>query len=465
MRANAILITALAHATLRRSADPVPAAEVHAANAESAAHVAVQAAKVSNQVATHSVEMNAHAQEALRHAHGALHEARTDTEGMTAQQRESLEKADAELKMATKKLEAEELEQTEWVQGTLADADAADKQHAATDHLQKQIHDLEIKISTEQDPAIKAQLEQELAGLKHNIEVQAEIEAQGQGTMESIGKMKDDIAKMQHQVEILDDIKETRAKLGGDFAPTNETTTITMDNGETVEVTKEEQNYASDLKELQDMLKDLEHTHELGTPETVEEDKALQGELAKLKKGIAESIMRQEEELQANKVAQSADFVPVGGPDLPAVRYTDAGAVPGPGGEFPDSPTSSKSVTPVGRSSTSMDIDTEMPYGELEPFGREDTAAELTAASIAESDKMVDQIEKAEVAEEKRSVFRALTRLRGAAITSYDGVARSQTGNIDEYNHLHKWRETHPLHHLADEESDVSKWAFPDNAD
>ena len=54
-----------------------------------------------------------------------------------------------------------------------------------------------------------------------------------------------------------------------------------------------------------------------------------------------------------------------------------------------------------------------------------------------------------------RSVFRALTRLRGAAITSYDGVARSQTGNIDEYNHLHKWRETHPLHHLADEESDV----------
>merc|ERR550537_574594 len=209
-------------------------------------------------------------------------------------------------------------------------------------------------------------------------------------------------------------------------------------DGETVEVTKEEQNYASDLKELQDMLKDLEHTHELGTPETVEEDKALQDELMKLKKGIAESIMRQEEELQANKVAQSADFVPVGA-DLPAVRFTPKGAAPGPGGEFPDAPVSSKSVTPVGRSSTSMDIDTEMPYGELEPFGREDTAAELTAASIAESDKMVDTIERAEVAEEKRSVFRALTRLRGAAITSYDGVARSQTGNIDEYNHLHKW--------------------------
>jgi len=112
-----------------------------------------------------------------------------------------------------------------------------------------------------------------------------------------------------------------------------------------------------------------------------------------------------------------------------------------------------------------IDVDTQMPYGELEPFGREDTAQELTEQSIKESDEMVDQLERAEVAEEKRSVFRALTRLRGAAITSFDGVARAQTGNIDEYNKVHKWRKTHPLHHLADEESDISKWAFPDNAD
>jgi len=120
-------------------------------------------------------------------------------------------------------------------------------------------------------------------------------------------------------------------------------------------------------------------------------------------------------------------------------------------------------VTPVQQKG--IDIDTAMPYGDLEPFGREDTAQELTEASIKESDGMVDQLEKAEVAEEKRSVFRALTRLRGAAITSFDGVARSQTGNIDEYNKVNKWRNSHPLHHLADEESDVSKWAFPDNAD
>jgi len=120
---------------------------------------------------------------------------------------------------------------------------------------------------------------------------------------------------------------------------------------------------------------------------------------------------------------------------------------------------------PISVPKNALDIDTAMPYGELEPFGREDTAQELTEDSISESNQMVDQLERAEVAEEKRSVFRALTRLRGAAITSFDGVARSQTGNIDQYNKIHQWRTTHPLHHLADEESDVSKWAFPDNAD
>jgi hypothetical protein len=128
-----------------------------------------------------------------------------------------------------------------------------------------------------------------------------------------------------------------------------------------------------------------------------------------------------------------------------------------------EAPAPEETATPVEEKG--IDIDTAMPYGDLEPFGREDTAQELTESSVKESDEMVDQLERAEVAEEKRSVFRALTRLRGAAITSFDGVARSQTGNIDEYNKIHKWRKTHPLHHLADEESDVTKWAFPDNAD
>uniref|UniRef100_A0A7R9ZZN4 Uncharacterized protein n=1 Tax=Pyrodinium bahamense TaxID=73915 RepID=A0A7R9ZZN4_9DINO len=134
----------------------------------------------------------------------------------------------------------------------------------------------------------------------------------------------------------------------------------------------------------------------------------------------------------------------------------------GPGEEDADgegAPPHSNAEIPMQRG---IDVDVEMPYGQLEPFGREDTAQELTEAAISESNMMVDQLERAEVAEEKRAVFRALTRLRGAAITAFDGIARVQTGTIDEYNKLHRWREAHPLRHLADDESDVSKWAFPD---
>lgn len=106
-----------------------------------------------------------------------------------------------------------------------------------------------------------------------------------------------------------------------------------------------------------------------------------------------------------------------------------------------------------------------VPFGDLEAFGREDTAKELTEVSKDQTNEMVDQLERAEVAEEKRSVFRALTRLRGLTITSFDGIARSQVSNIASYAKKNKFREQHPVKTLAEEESDVSKWAFPAKAD
>lgn len=106
-----------------------------------------------------------------------------------------------------------------------------------------------------------------------------------------------------------------------------------------------------------------------------------------------------------------------------------------------------------------------MPYPDLEVFGRADTAAELTRASIAESNKMIDQIERAEVAETKRSVYRSLTRLRGAATAAFDGVARSQVGNIDQYAADHRYLDENTIKHLAKEEADTEKWAFPHEVD
>merc|ERR1719313_1432795 len=106
-----------------------------------------------------------------------------------------------------------------------------------------------------------------------------------------------------------------------------------------------------------------------------------------------------------------------------------------------------------------------VPFGQLEAFGREDTAAELTEASIQESNRMIDQIERAVVSETKRSMFRALTRLRGATIASYDGMANAQSANIDNYARQKKWTKTHTLNHLASQEGDVESWAFPNQED
>jgi len=104
-----------------------------------------------------------------------------------------------------------------------------------------------------------------------------------------------------------------------------------------------------------------------------------------------------------------------------------------------------------------------IPFGSLEAFGREDTASELTDASITESNAMVDQIEEAVVAETKRSMFRALTRLRGATIANFDGMANAQSANVAQYAKDKQWTQTHELNHLAKQEANVGKWAFPNS--
>jgi len=104
-----------------------------------------------------------------------------------------------------------------------------------------------------------------------------------------------------------------------------------------------------------------------------------------------------------------------------------------------------------------------IPFGTLEAFGREDTASELTDASITESNAMVDQIENAVVAETKRSMFRALTRLRGATIANFDGMANAQSANVAQYAKAKQWTNSHELNHLAKQEANVGNWAFPNS--
>merc|ERR1719240_291805 len=76
--------------------------KAHAMNAKEAASVAKQAAVVANKVATHSVKVTHHAKKALKHALHALHGARVESAGLDKQQKDSLKKAEARLREATK---------------------------------------------------------------------------------------------------------------------------------------------------------------------------------------------------------------------------------------------------------------------------------------------------------------------------------------------------------------------------
>ena len=65
---------------------------------------------------------------------------------------------------------------------------------------------------------------------------------------------------------------------------------------------------------------------------------------------------------------------------------------------------------------------------------------------------LVDAVENAEVAEIKRAVFRALTRLRAATIKGFDVIGCLETQAIDAYNVAHHYRAENPLAHLHEDE-------------
>merc|ERR1719213_553300 len=91
-----------------------------------------------------------------------------------------------------------------------------------------------------------------------------------------------------------------------------------------------------------------------------------------------------------------------------------------------------------------MTHDLEMNFNKIAPFGKEDTAKELQDHAAKTQDTPVDAVENAEVAEIKRAVFRALTRLRAATIKEFDTIARLETQAIDAYNDAHHYRAENP---------------------
>ena len=65
-------------------------------------------------------------------------------------------------------------------------------------------------------------------------------------------------------------------------------------------------------------------------------------------------------------------------------------------------------------------------------FGKEDTAAESQNHPARIQVTLVNAVEKAEVTEVKRAVFRALTRLRARETREFDAIARLEKQVINE---------------------------------
>jgi hypothetical protein len=116
---------------------------------------------------------------------------------------------------------------------------------------------------------------------------------------------------------------------------------------------------------------------------------------------------------------------------------------------------SRKTPKPEDQLATEMTHDLEVNFNKIAPFGKEDTAKELQSHAAKTQDTLVDAVENAEVAEIKRAVFRALTRLRAATIKEFDTIARLETQAIDAYNDAHHYRAENPLSHLHEDEAPV----------
>jgi len=489
------------------AADPQDV-QTQAKNAREAAASAKQSAHVANQVAAHSIDITEHAQAALKHAKKAIHGARVDTSGLSADQKESLRKAEEKLKAATQSADYGTFKNAKYAAGLgLNGTTATDSQVTGDARMRSKLGKLQDKLDTSEGAAAEEDVDSmraQLRSLREGLAAKRLEETQGKkdGT-EVVYDMgtattEDDVSaeQMEQQLRDLEELVERKDKEGWKAVagePTKDEVKAEMERLRIgIAKLKGQEPQAQEDQALQQKryrlqrLEDLERIRKLeAQTKDPEQRKMLAAQRAALEKelGISSGTSDADLIIEINQLRKGFGMEPYGEEYGTLSKKLGKKKVAGSFARGDDEEKdydlddlksgdgdSKGSKTLGGDGSVTMgkgafDIDTEMPYGELEPFGREDTAQELTESSIHESDQMVDQLERAEVAEEKRAVFRALTRLRGAAITSYDGVARSQTGNIDEYNKTHKWRKTHPLHHLADEESDISKWAFPDNAD
>ena len=94
---------------------------------------------------------------------------------------------------------------------------------------------------------------------------------------------------------------------------------------------------------------------------------------------------------------------------------------------------------PTDKLAKEMTHNLKINFNKIAPFGKEDTAKELQDHAAKTQDTLVGAVENAEVAEIKREVIRALTRLPAAPIKEFDITSHLETQAIDAHSDAHHY--------------------------
>lgn len=412
----------------------------HAANAAEAAETASQAAKVAHKVATHAESIEANAADALAYAKHALHGAAVNAGGMS---KDALQDAVDRV-------------------GEASDGAAAASRYSrsgtSTDSMDtKEIAKLERKLGRLQDELDHGHDSKAGAGSSEGAQVDSELrklqqklDAMKRAQQSEPGGVNAATEALQERLRDLErQMKASEVARAAGIEPPPGTATE-----DELKVKLEETR--EDLGKLSGSQSGASGASQ-PSGDTQQRLRELQEKLDKLRQ-----LRAKEAQLKADPDNEGLKA------EVDRLRQeTGAGTTPGEAEKRLAAEISKleSEINATPGSSGGIDIDAQLPYGSAEPFGREGTAMDLTKSSKQEGDAMVDQIERAETMEERRAVFRALTRLRGATITAYDGIAKSHMNNVVQYNKEHHWRSEHPMRHLAQEEDDTGKWAFPKHSE
>merc|ERR1719311_1706567 len=254
-----------------------------------------------------------------------------------------------------------------------ADGAAAD----SLDALQAEVDGM----AGELDKGLSDQQKEELEQLRVEVEAQRD----GVETIGTLGALKDRLDGIERQLDIADDVRKLSSKLEGEDS---------LGGGAAADGAAGQDADSAALRNrlggLQDRYDNLKRDAETDDV-SVDELDTLTSDARTLQNDVATDVLNSEnamaDDAEDTGAAEGFEADSVAEAETTASTQAAPPAAAAPPNAAPAGAAAAPASTPRDPPS-GPDTDLDMPYGELAPFGREDTAQELTDDAIRESDKM-----------------------------------------------------------------------------